>query len=477
MRSPVTRAFFVLLFALPIYGAATDHISAVENGLLPAVVIKGRPVQHATIAERMKALNVRGVSIAVINNYEIEWAKGYGFADFESKRPVEITTLFQAGSISKPVAAVAAMKLVEEGKLALDRDINTFLTSWKLPDSEFTKDKKVTLREILSHSAGLTVHGFPGYAAGDPVPTLVQVLDGVKPANTGPIRVDVLPGSIWRYSGGGYTVMQLAMTDVTRKPFPEIMRETVLAKAGMRDSTYENPLPSSLSEVAATGYGSDGTAIAGRYHTYPEMAAAGLWTTASDLARFGIEIQKSREGRSNRILKQATVEEMLTEQKKPWGLGFSLAPNWFSHGGADEGFQASFGCSLDGKGLVVMTNSDNGGRLAHEIELAFAAAYGLAEKPVEREMTPMPAEAMQRFAGNYSADVLGKASVRVESDHLLVVNERIGSFPLFPSKGTTFFSLGVTPDVTFTLDDHGVVTGFTSGSLKATKLPDVNGIH
>jgi CubicO group peptidase (beta-lactamase class C family) len=358
MRSPVTRVFLILLFALRTNAAASDHIEAVENSLLQAVVIKGRPVQHTSIAERMKALNVRGVSIAVINNYEIEWAKGYGFADLESKRPVEITTLFQAGSISKPVAAVAAMKMVEEGKLALDQDINTFLTTWKVPDNEFTKDKKVTLREILSHSAGLTVHGFPGYAAGDPLPTLVQVLNGVKPANTPAIRVDVVPGSIWRYSGGGYTIMQLAMIDNNGKPFPEIMRDTVLNQAGMRNSTYENPLPSRLSEVAASGYQPDGKPVPGRYHTYPEMAAAGLWTTASDLARFGIEIQKSREGRSNRILKQATVQEMLTEQKKPYGLGFGMAPNWFSHGGADEGFQASFGCSLNGKGLVVMTNSD-----------------------------------------------------------------------------------------------------------------------
>jgi hypothetical protein len=225
-----------------------------------------------------------------------------------------------------------------------------------------------------------------------------------------------------------------------------------------------------LSEVAATGYGADGTPVAGRYHTYPEMAAAGLWTTASDLAHFGIEIQKSREGRSNRILKQATVAEMLTEQKKPYGLGFALAPNWFSHGGADEGFQASFGCSLDGKGLVVMTNSDNGGRLAHEIELAFAAEYGLPQKPTEREMVPMPSDAMEKFAGKYSADSLGEIDIRVEGDHLLGTNARIGSFRLFPSSGTTFFSLGETPDLSFHVDSHGVVSGFSSGNLKATKL-------
>ncbi len=418
----------------------------------------------------MKALSVRGVSIAVINNYQIEWAKGYGFADLESKRPVELTTLFQAGSISKPVAAVAAMKLVEEGKLALDSDINTFLTSWKLPENEFTKDKKVTLREILSHSAGLTVHGFPGYAAGEVVPDLVQILNGVKPANTEPIRVDVLPGSIWRYSGGGYTIMQLAMTDVTGKSFPEIMRDTVLSKAGMRDSTYQNPLPSKLSGIAATGYRRDGTPIPGRYHTYPEMAAAGLWTTASDLARFGIEIQKSREGRSNKILKQTTVEEMLTEQKKPYGLGFALAPNWFSHGGADEGFQASFGCSHDGKGIVIMTNSDSGGRLAQEIELGFAAAYGLSEKPVERTMTPLPVTALEKLTGDYKSEPLGKITVRAESDHLVISNERIGSLQFFPMTGETFFSLLGTPDVTFTRDEGGVASGLSLGNVKAKKL-------
>jgi CubicO group peptidase (beta-lactamase class C family) len=169
MRSALSRIIVLCLCTLQLFADATDHIRAVENGLLAPVVIKGRAVQRANLFERMKARNVRGVSIAVINNYEIEWAKGYGFADFESKRPVEITTLFQAGSISKPVAAVAAMKLVEEGKLALDQDINTFLATWKLPDNEFTRDKKVTLREIMSHSAGLTVHGFPGYAAGDPL--------------------------------------------------------------------------------------------------------------------------------------------------------------------------------------------------------------------------------------------------------------------------------------------------------------------
>jgi len=367
------RLLLAIALLIPAFGqspSTRDRIRAVESGL----------------DKRMQALHVRGVSIAVIQNYQVEWAKGYGFADLESKRPVTAGTLFQAGSISKPVAAVAAMKLVEMGKLRLDDSVNTFLKSWKLPDSDFTKEEKVTLRRIMSHSAGLTVHGFPGYAAGEAVPSIVDVLDGKKPANTPPIRVDIVPGTLLRYSGGGYTIMQLAMIDVTGKSFPALMHDLVLSKADMRDSTYEQPLPG-LAGAAASGYRANGDAVPGKYHTYPEMAAAGLWTTATDLARFAIEIQKSREGRSNKILSKATVEEMLREQKKPYGLGFALeqvdGSSRFGHGGADEGFQALFSATMDGQGFVIMTNSDNGIRLANEIALSIAAAYGWPDKPKE----------------------------------------------------------------------------------------------
>ena len=173
-----------------------------------------------------------------------------------------------------------------------------------MPENEFTKDKKVTLRGILSHSAGLTVHGFPGYAVAGPVPTLVEVLDGAKPANTGAIRVNVVPGSLWRYSGGGFTVMQQMIIDATGKPFPEFMRETVLAPLGMTSSTYEQPLPADRQSHAATGHYPDGRPVAGKWHVYPEMAAAGLWTTAPDLARFAIGVQRALASTSNAVLSQ-----------------------------------------------------------------------------------------------------------------------------------------------------------------------------
>ena len=366
-----------------------QRIHRVENGLMPAQIAKGEPIPKWTIAERMAHYKVVGVSVAVIDNYAIHWAKGYGTLAKDNTRPVTTATLFQAGSISKPVAATAALHLVEAGKLSLDEDVNRKLKSWHVPENEFTREQKVTLRRILSHSAGLTVHGFPGYAVDEPLPTLIEILDGKKPANTAPIRVDLVPGSTERYSGGGYTIMQLLLTDVTGERFPQLLKSTVLEKVGMQHSTYQQALPPDWAKNAASGYRPNGEPVQGKWHVYPEMAAAGLWTTASDLAQFTIEIQKSREGRSNRVLSREMTNQMLTRQIDGAGLGLMLggtdqAPR-FSHGGADEGFQAMLLATLDsGKGAVVMANSDNGISLAQEILLSIAAEYGWPDyKPRE----------------------------------------------------------------------------------------------
>lgn len=256
--------------------ALAARIVRIENGLLPAVVIKGQPPAPMTIASRMEHYKVPGVSVAFFDHGQIIWTKAYGLADVAAKKPVTPETLFQAASISKPVTALAALRLVQEGKLSLDEDVNVKLRTWKVPENAFTEKEKVTVRRILSHSAGLTVHGFPGYASGDPLPSIVQILNGAKPANTDPIRVDVVPGTLWRYSGGGYVVLQTLMADVTGKPFPQIMSELVLRPAGMTHSTYEQPLPKDLWSEAATPYRANGDPVKGGWHTYPEMAPAGL---------------------------------------------------------------------------------------------------------------------------------------------------------------------------------------------------------
>ena len=344
--------------------AVEARIARVESGLLPAFVVAGQPLPAKPLAQRMTDLKTPGVSVAVINDGAIEWAKGYGVTETGTVTPVTAQTLFQAASISKPVAALAALRLVEQGKLALDEDVNAKLASWKVPENDFTKTEKVTLRRLLSHSAGLTVHGFGGYAADAPVPTLVQVLEGAKPANSDAVRVDVVPGTIWRYSGGGYTVAQLLMTDVTGRPFPDLMAELVLKPVGMTDSTYEQPLPEARRGAAASGHTSDGKLVPGRYHTYPEMAAAGLWTTPTDLAKFLLEIERARRGKSA-VLSQALALEMTTAQKPGYGLGLSLdgfgKMASFGHGGSNEGFKCQMTAFFEGgRGAVIMTNGDQG---------------------------------------------------------------------------------------------------------------------
>lgn len=449
------------------------RIRRVENGLLPEVLIKNRTVVGMSLAERMKFYKTPGVSIAVINNGRIEWVRGYGVKKAGTDEKITPETLFQAASISKPVAAVAALRLVEEGKLSLDADVNQKLVGWKVPENEFTRTKKVTLRETLSHSAGLTVHGFGGYAASEQVPTLLQILNGEKPANSAPVRVDIAPDSVFRYSGGGFTVLQLLMQGTAAKPFPELMRETVLSRIRMRHSTYEQPLPGNLQPQAAAGHDRDGKTIVGDYHVYPEMAAAGLWTTPSDLALFAIEIQKSLAGKSNKVLSQKMTEQFLTVQKGEWGLGLRLSgagsATRFSHGGANEGFQCMMiAYNQTGQGAVVMTNSDNGGQLAGEILFAVAKEYGWADfAPVVKIIAKVDAKIYDAYVGQYELAPGLVISVTRENDKLFAAVAGQKS-ELLPESETVFFTLS-NSTVEFVKDESGEVTHLLLGKTNRAR--------
>jgi CubicO group peptidase (beta-lactamase class C family) len=252
-----------------------QRIDRVENDFPPIPLGGKEPPLQVTLRQLIDVFKVLGLSVVVIDNFTIVWAKGYGVTEVGTSTPITTKTLFQAASISKPVTATGALYLVEHGKLSLDEDVNRKLVSWKVPENESTKDQKVTLRRLVSHSAGLTVHGFPGYAVGEPIPTLIQIFNGEKPANSAPIRVDIVPGTKARYCGGGITIEQQLIMDVTGELFPQFMRETVLDKIGMRDSTYEQPLPPARAVLAASGTYADGRVVQGKWHVYPEMAAAG----------------------------------------------------------------------------------------------------------------------------------------------------------------------------------------------------------
>jgi CubicO group peptidase (beta-lactamase class C family) len=342
------------------------------------------------IAAQMKERGITGLSLAIIDGGGIVRERGYGFTDKSGNIPVTAATLFQAGSISKPVAALGALHLVDKGLLALDEDVNTKLRTWAVPQNKFTDAHKVTLRLILSHTAGLTVFGFPRYRADAPIPTLVQILNGEKPANTDAIRVDRAPGKEWKYSGGGYVVMQQMVVDVTSKPFPQFMDEAVLKPLGMTSSTYSQPLPENMAAMAAKGYGGIfGEPIDGAWNVYPEMAAAGLWTTAGDLARFAIGIQNAISGRSNPVISQPLTRQMLTIQQKNDGLGLFLKSSGktlrFEHNGVDAGFDALMKAyAYVGKGAAVMFNKNEDGQGMHQIFAAIGAQYHWPDYRIEK---------------------------------------------------------------------------------------------
>ena len=405
-------------------------IARVRDSLMPTVVVTGEAPATASIAARMAALNVPAVSVAVIDGGRIVWAEAWGTADVATGRPATTGTLFQAASISKPVAATAALQLVEEGKVDLDVPVNTYLQSWKVPESSFTTVEFVTLRRLLTHTAGLTVHGFPGYARSAEIPDAVGVLEGR--GNTDPVQVDVTPGSTWRYSGGGYTVAQVLLSDVTGQPFADLMRERVLGPAGMTASTYEQPLPEARWGEAATAYRDDGEPVEEGWHVYPEQAAAGLWTTPTDLARWGLAILAAYDGKEGGVLAPATARAMLTSGMGRHGLGPGIGEDgkWFGHGGSNEGFRCQVVVFFDGRGAAVMTNGDRGVELIEQVMATLALEYGWPDfRPEERTVAAVDPALLDALVGSYRVEQLDlDATIERREGRLYI------SFPGFNSE-------------------------------------------
>lgn len=382
-----------------------QRIRQLQNGLLPAVLVTGESNRPVELSKRMAELQVPGVSVAVIHAGKLEWARGFGVTRIGGPR-VSSETLFQAASISKVVTTVAVLHLVHDGKLDLDTDVNQYLTTWKVPSNEFTQNTPVTLRELLTHSAGVTVHGFAGYAANAPLPSLTQILNGETPANNAPIRVDTVPGRQWRYSGGGFEIIQAVLHDVTGIPFPKLMWNLVLLPLGMQHSTYEQPLPGKLLAQAATPYRGDGAPVDGGPHVYPEQAAAGLWTTPSDLAHLAIGVQQALAGSSTRVLSIGTAHAMLAPMYNQQALGFVVggktANGFFNHGGANEGYRCLLVAYQAGDGAVIMTNSDGGYPLIEEILRTLAHEYQWPDyAPPERTITATDPRSFAPYVGAY----------------------------------------------------------------------------
>ncbi|NER14988.1 serine hydrolase [Leptobacterium flavescens] len=396
-----------------------ERILRLENGLQPNLQIHKdsiQEIQHFNIEDRMKELGVNGLSIAVINNGVIEWAKGYGVTDTTENRKVTTETMFLAGSISKPVAATRALQLYENGALDLDANVNDYLVNWKLPDNEFTLEEKVTTRRILDHSAGLTVWGFPGYERGEDIPSTPEILDGK--GNTDSVRVYKKPGESWRYSGGGYTIMQQMIADIEERQFHDVMQEHVLDPLGMTKSTYENPLPEKYHDLAATGYYTDGSQVNGKWHVYPEMAAAGLWTTPSQLVIWAKEIMEVYQSQEDGLIKAKTANEMLTLSTDNYGLGIVVEDHTFVHSGADAGFRAQLvGWKDHPVAYVIMVNSENSGAIFREVLLSIVKEYELpGVEPRTRIIREQTTDKLKQFEGTYDFPERGVATLSVNEN-------------------------------------------------------------
>ena len=392
--------------------------------------------------------------------------------------------MFSVGSVSKVGTAAITLRLVDAGRLDLDRDVNAYLKRWQVPGNAFTLVRPVTLRGILSHSAGLTVHGFGDFQPGEKLPTIVDTLEGRPPATHEPVRVIFVPGARFQYSGGGTTVEQLAIEDTTGKDFPAAAREWLFDPLGMSRSSYENPLPLEHGNIAKA-HGDDGAprALPRGYEAMPEMGASGLWTTPSDYSKLVIAFIRSYQGEAGSFLKARTARQMMTEVgRSPVGLGPFLdgegAERRFTHGGANDSYRAWIeGHLATGNGVIIFTNGSNGSDIIPEVRRAVARSEGWSAglmDHVRLKPQALSEAELQENVGVYQGqEPAGTLAFRNRSDvtayritlkdgklHLARdAGER--SQPLIPVDGSHFIvdsGYGLTR-VEFVRDYSGVVSG------------------
>ena len=449
-----------------------DSAFRVENGLLPAVAVHGELGQKANIVDRMGHYGVPGLLVAVIHEGEIAWDRAYGVTEAGGDKPVTSQTMFQAASISKPVTAAATLAISQDGSLVLDEDINQWLSSWRVPENEFSVGRDITLREVLSHTAGFTGNsGVDGYEPGAAVPTITQALNGEPPATTPPVQVGN-PGGTQGYSGSGYAVLQQLLIDVSGEPFAEFMHETVFLPLRMNHSTFvQYPAPAGI----AKGHHAGGEPITGGYRVYSGEAAAGLWTTASDLAKFAISIQDASAGESQFFLSQEKAQGMvrphLSECYRCWGLGFEIVgegpKRWFTHDGINVGFDSKLIANVTtGDGAVVMTNGSLSYGLIYEILDSIATEYEWPDYPIKGQTASVsiPQGALDSIPGVYELEPDFPVTVVADGERLFLEIPTQGRTEMYASTPTSFFITAIDwGPMTFAKDDTGEIIAMMIG--------------
>lgn len=453
------------LYAQTSYTSETlDKIKEVENHITGRLLLNDE--RPSTILERMKKYKVKGMSIAVIHDYKIAWAKAYGWADEAEKKLMTTETLFEPGSISKSLNAVGILKLAQEKKIDLNTDINTYLTSWKFPYDSLSRGKKITLAQILSHNAGLTVHGFPGHDIHGPIPTVLEVLDGIKPSFTPAVRSAYEPGLQFEYSGGGTTISQVLLTDVTKQNYDKWMYDHVLKPIGMETSFYSQPPPKEKQHLCASAYSGDGTPISNKFHVYPEQAAAGLWMTPSDLCHYVIDMQLAYQGKPSKVLSPEMVKLHLTPYNDgPTSLGSFIVDingeKYFEHGARNDGFCGDFYGSLEGgNGVVIFLNSDEG-TIISEVINSVAKAYqwkNFYHEPLRKKSIKVADKVLKSYEGLYLYDQTWSAIGKKDNKYHFYTNGRYVN--MYFSTPTCFFNEEFPAVKTFIKDSKGNIIGY-----------------
>lgn len=463
----LTGLFTILLGLCVLLASAqqvpNERIIQVENNLTGKTLISGEKPMN--LQEQMRHYNIKALSIAVIKDYKVDFAKAYGMADSATQTKATINTLFQAASISKSFNALAIIKLFHDKKLDLYTDVNTYLKKWKFPYDSLSKGKKINTAHLLSHTAGLNVHGFGGYQIDAPLPNTIQILNGTKPANSDPVRSQFAPGEKMQYSGGGTTITQQLLTDLTGKPYQDYLNLTILKSLDMNESTFAQPPLDNKRRHLATGYLADGSAIKGKYHVYPEQAAAGLWTNPSDLAKYIIETQLAYQGKSSKVLNQSDTKIRLTPYANSNGsaLGvFIESPDntaYFGHGGSNYGFQSAYYGSLEGgNGLAIMVNSDNGA-IIPEIINSIAKVYsfkGLYQTKV-MNISDVPESLLESYTGRYELMPNFILTITKQGKRLFAQATGQPKIEALPESQTKFFSKEINGTIEFVKDENGKI--------------------
>ena len=466
--------------------STAEKIRTVENNLGGWVKIQNGAGWN--ILDRMAWYKINGLSIAVINTYKIEWAKGYGWADTAEKRKVTTTTLFQPASIGKSIHAAGTMKLVEQGKLDPNKDINDYLKRWKFPYDSLSRGKKITTFHLLSNSAGLSVHGFDGYKWDQPLPGIVQIINGDPPSNSPPVRSVFEPGIKFLYSGGGYTISEMMVEDITAKKYADYMKQAVLKPIGMTHTYFNGGLTKEAKTNLATAYRHDGKSIGCKYHIYPENACgASLWSTPTDFAKFIIELQLSLKDKSNKILTAENTRKLFTPYVSDfYGLGFFIEKKgdevYFHHTGLNEGFVSDYyGSITSGRGVVIMANTDLASYpdITEEIINSVASVYewkGFYKPVIKKEITVQDS-IYKQYTGIYKFDGVDQTVKVYQQNGKLWFHDSSSPVPWlmhFTSDKDFFFHEIVFNNHVFARDSTGEVDGFiiqtSEGEFKVKKI-------